>query len=1245
MRVEALKTFLLRLVQCLWYLFATAIVLTAVLVTVARLSTPLLNQHRSDFEAWASKVLEVPISIAEVHADWRGYIPEFTLSQVVIYDAKSHQPAFEIEEIKIGFQLISSVWERKIVLQDMIISGAHVTVLQDEKGELTIKDLPTQQNHQGFNPLELSEVVGWIFSQPYLSLRDIDVDYVAFKGQTKILDFEKITIWNNALHHKVSANFVLEQEVPTKVQARIELTGEAKDLDHLKAKAYFKVEGFSLPQWIKTKGQFSIFSNQILSGWQIHRGLGGADIWVNWENHEVKELQSIFQWYDLEFYSDYDQKTYPIQRLSGHVGWKREGEKQIIAGDNLLIDFPEHLWPATTFYVGLKSREAKHWVLEELRMGYINIQDLLPIILANASIPQDLRKNILDLSPQGNLADLSFHWQGELTELAGLSMSGTVDKFSLHPWRNFPGIKNLKASYKWANSAGSLQVDSKALSITLHSLFADPLYFDKLSGYVGILRDNEGSWSFSAMDAMANNAEINSKAMIQMVFPMKGSPFIDLRAVFSLASATQVTHYLPTMILEHSLVDWLKAAFLSGHVVNGKVAVRGALKDFPFDEPPAALLQAQKPLPKTTAVINEKPKQAPTEKGLFEISAEFADLDFHYAPEWPIVQKAKGQLVFAGRSMRVWVDTASIFGVPLKGIVGTIPYLGEMKPQLLSIEGKIQTDLARAASFIQESPLHKVIGRNMSEMELEGPIELALNLSVPLAKPEDTKVLGIVALSQGKLSLADWKFELEQVDGSFRFTENSLTADKLQGSLYGEPTLLSFSTIPAKAGRPSFIQALLSGRVSVASLQAMLDMDLSRFITGATHYQATVKLYQTAKMNNELIFSSNLQGIAIDLTPPFGKTAALKRDFSLGLSLAGSSQVLAQLKYGDLVAANLNVISGDDYRQVDIDSQQLKGRLRIAYPFSIKRPLSAQFERMVLSSSNEQTISSLNPQTLPPLVITARQLVYASRNLGQLTLNTVPMSNGMLIQNFNLSMPDCNFKSHGQWTGVSHAQRTQLQGSMESANVRRFLDQMGWHLGALIVDKGKANFDLQWKGPPYNFSLANAGGVFSFALERGRIINLNESSNNKMDVGRMLSLFSLQTIPRRLSLDFSDLFEQGYSFDFIRADFSLKQGNAYIRKEAIFEGPVAQVTASGRIGLLTQDYDLRLSVSPYVTDSLPVVAGALTLNPLVGAAAWVVNKMILSKEVSKAVTYTYSVTGPWASPVWQSAKGNSRVKS
>ena len=127
-------------------------------------------------------------------------------------------------------------------------------------------------------------------------------------------------------------------------------------------------------------------------------------------------------------------------------------------------------------------------------------------------------------------------------------------------------------------------------------------------------------------------------------------------------------------------------------------------------------------------------------------------------------------------------------------------------------------------------------------------------------------------------------------------------------------------------------------------------------------------------------------------------------------------------------------------------------------------------------------------------------------------------------------------------------------------------------------------------------------------------------------------------MPRRLSFNFSDLFEKGYSFDYIRGDYRLNKGDAFTDNMHI-EGPVATVSVSGRIGLKAKDYNMRLGVNAHVTSSLPVIATvASSFNPLVGVATWAVDKVV-SSQMSKVASSTYQVTGSWDNPVWTQVSG------
>ncbi len=56
-------------------------------------------------------------------------------------------------------------------------------------------------------------------------------------------------------------------------------------------------------------------------------------------------------------------------------------------------------------------------------------------------------------------------------------------------------------------------------------------------------------------------------------------------------------------------------------------------------------------------------------------------------------------------------------------------------------------------------------------------------------------------------------------------------------------------------------------------------------------------------------------------------------------------------------------------------------------------------------------------------------------------------------------------------------------------------------------------------------------------LQNGRITNLSPETEDKLGLGKLLSILSLQTIPRRLTLDFSDLANPGYSFDVFKGNF------------------------------------------------------------------------------------------------------------
>ncbi len=81
------------------------------------------------------------------------------------------------------------------------------------------------------------------------------------------------------------------------------------------------------------------------------------------------------------------------------------------------------------------------------------------------------------------------------------------------------------------------------------------------------------------------------------------------------------------------------------------------------------------------------------------------------------------------------------------------------------------------------------------------------------------------------------------------------------------------------------------------------------------------------------------------------------------------------------------------------------------------------------------------------------------------------------------------------------------------------------------------------RAPPSAFALAKLEtGAITLNVSEGRILEVEPGA------GRFFGLLSLSEIPRRLSLDFSDFFRSGLSFNSITGTFGIDKGNAYTSK-------------------------------------------------------------------------------------------------
>jgi len=121
-------------------------------------------------------------------------------------------------------------------------------------------------------------------------------------------------------------------------------------------------------------------------------------------------------------------------------------------------------------------------------------------------------------------------------------------------------------------------------------------------------------------------------------------------------------------------------------------------------------------------------------------------------------------------------------------------------------------------------------------------------------------------------------------------------------------------------------------------------------------------------------------------------------------------------------------------------------------------------------------------------------------------------------------------------------------------------------------------------------------------------------------------------LPKRLSLDFRDVFDAGFSFDEASGSFTMENGHART-DDVILSSSAARISLAGSTDLVGQQYDQLLTVKPGLGNTLPVI-GAIAGGP-VGAAAGLALQGLLHEQLGDALQVQYTITGSWDDPVFE----------
>jgi uncharacterized protein YhdP len=265
---------------------------------------------------------------------------------------------------------------------------------------------------------------------------------------------------------------------------------------------------------------------------------------------------------------------------------------------------------------------------------------------------------------------------------------------------------------------------------------------------------------------------------------------------------------------------------------------------------------------------------------------------------------------------------------------------------------------------------------------------------------------------------------------------------------------------------------------------------------------------------------------------------------------------------------------------------------------------------------------SIDPRDLPGLELDIDDFRIGARHLGAFKADVQPDPLGLRLVSFSSLTESFAADGSGAWLVGDQGVQSRLAVSLNSNDVAASLGEFG--LDPLISGRSaELTASLRWPDGPNSQWMSHVNGDIALKVTDGSMLDIEPGA------GRIVGLMSIVALPRRLALDFRDVFNRGFVFDEISADFAITDGDAFT-DNLMLSGPAAEIGVVGRTGLRDHDFQQQAIVTAEPGNMLPTVGGLIG-GPGVGAALLIFTR-IFKKQLKGIGRASYCITGGWEEP-------------
>jgi len=1328
---------------------------------------PRINDWRPALESWATRAVGVPVKVGAIRAQTAtsgngagagllpSLVPAFELADVRLFDPAGRE-ALHLPSVQASVS-VPSLW--RLGFEQLVIVSPVLDVRRTAEGRIEVAGL----DFSGPGPDD-NAAADWFFSQSEFVIQNGVVRWTDdLRAQPPLILTDLDFVARNGTR---SHQFRLDATPSVESGDRFSLRGRLREplLDLIRGDS-------ETTPWHSWSGELYADFPQVdvsrlrgyldLSAWQadVRSGQGTLRAWADVAKGRITGVIADLALQDVATRLGPKLPELALAELQGRLSaqWNAEGFE--LASDNLRFRTQAgEAWPGGQLRLQHQAPRGNKPANTSLNADRIELA-ALAAVATRLPLPEASRALLANLRPAGRVEALAASWEGVAPvgadaaapvawrpdryrakgRVLGLALAGQaralVPGQPVLPGR--PGVQAATADFELNQDGGHARLQIAAGSVDLPGVFEDvrvPLTRFEADARWRIAGERIDAWLDNVRLANADaegTASVHWHTSDPATSP-SASRFpgvLDLTARLTRGEATRVHRYLP-LAVGPDAQRYVREAVKGGAVGPVDFRIQGDLWDIPFNQPGA--------------------------RGEFRITAQLKAVNFAYVPPflqsegdaaWPALQGVNGQLVLDRAALRLSQLDAGLAGAPgVRLSQAEVAIADLVHAPVLTVAASAQGPASDVLGFVRQSPVNFFTGQVLERATINGPAQVQFKLQLPLEHIDKTTVQGSVQFSGNDLQITPDAPLLGRTTGRLNFSESGFTVADAQTRLYGGELRFDGGMVPVPRGTPR-VQFRGQGSASAQGLSEGGLGFVSRLFgqaSGNASYNAELGFRAGVP---ELVVTSTLQGLAINLPAPLAKAAAdslplryenrvlsvladasgeVARTDSLAVTLGPERQPLAELRYerditteeprvlrGSMAAgldagetvtqpaagvqANIRfqridadawerifttttgtdvrasaqapgaadsaslgylpsslavragqlVVSGRSFNQVvvggsregnlwraNVDADELNGYVEYRQPAgNAAGSVYARLARLNLAPAAAADVEELlqQPTSMPALDIAIEDLVLANRRLSRVEIvaqnrGTAARTREWQLTKLNIDTPEAQLLATGSWAlpdnSAGAVRRTALNFKLDIQDAGLLLTRFG-RPGVVRGAKGQISGNIAWVGSPMTLDYPSLSGQLHADVQSGQFLKVDPGA------AKLLGVLSLQALPRRLVLDFRDVFSEGFAFDFVRGDATIEQGLARTNNLQM-KGINAAVLMEGSADIAREQQDLKVVVVPEINAGTAALI-ATAINPAIGLGTFLA-QFLLREPLQSATTQQFHITGNWADP-------------